>query len=290
MPVEDALGHIRFGLADNEGTIRDVVERTGTSWARSHRTYDSFGQVLTGQSDFANFSFGLNGMPLDVDTNLYQTDTAAYDPATARRLSEDWSGFDSGTTNLTIWVSNDPWNNTDPTGRCGVKTTGYSYFGDLSGFASSFYGTPYLPSSNSTVVAPTAATIGGLAPSTFSGGTTVSANLNSITASQAFVGPVAGATNGLSGLSGFGSNYLYYLTNPSKMDSDLQTSTAKICVRNGCHRRRRCGRTCQRGGCSDVDAGWRGPGNRSFRCRNSRRYHRWHQCGCTQLGGLRDRT
>ena len=190
MAVEDSLGHIRFGLADNEGTIRDVVERTGTSsWARSHRTYDSFGKVLTGQSDFANFSFGLNGMPLDVDTNLYQTDTVAYDPTTARRLSEDWSGFDCGTTNLTVWVTNDPWNQTDPTGRCGIKTTGYSYL----------FSTPTVP---------TAATFGGIPLTPINSAMAFSmSNTRASTASSAFVGPTSFVSSvlqrcGASGISG----------------------------------------------------------------------------------------
>jgi len=127
--VQDAAGNVRFGLTNQEGTVTDVVQRTSsTNWNRNHRTYDSFGKVNSTTDSISNFAFGLNGMALDVDAYLYQTDTVFYDPVAARRISEDWSRFDSGTTNLTVWAGNNPWNVTDPTGMYGhLISAGSSY-------------------------------------------------------------------------------------------------------------------------------------------------------------------
>ena len=91
----------------------------------SHRAFDSFGKLTSGTID-NSFPFGLNGMPWDVDTNLYQTDTVPYDPSTGRRLSEDWIGFASGTTNFTVWAGNNPLNMIDPSGMCNQLARDFS--------------------------------------------------------------------------------------------------------------------------------------------------------------------
>lgn len=78
----------------------------------------------------AAFAFGLAGMRYDLATGLYQTETVPYDPAIGQRLSEDQSGFASGTTNLYAMDGNNPTVYTDPSGEC--------YSGLDSGQASSF--------------------------------------------------------------------------------------------------------------------------------------------------------
>jgi RHS repeat-associated protein len=108
-------------LTDHQGTVRNVVDEYKT--LRRHVDYDAFGYVL-------NISwFGKNGEPISplepeaVDQLFYYTgqerDDATglqlhgarwYDPATARWLSEDPSGFDGGTCNLYEHVNEMPIN------------------------------------------------------------------------------------------------------------------------------------------------------------------------------------
>jgi uncharacterized delta-60 repeat protein/RHS repeat-associated protein len=140
-------GTLRYGLGDDNGTIRDVLQFTPGNWTWDWRQYDSFGKVSYSTDAFANFAFGLNGMPIDADAYLYQTDTVAYDPLTARRLSEDWIGFGSGSTNFTIWAGNNPWNQIDPSGMLsyggsaytGIHTTAESIVPAFTGFTGSTY-------------------------------------------------------------------------------------------------------------------------------------------------------
>jgi RHS repeat-associated protein len=103
-------------IADQQGTVRDVVDESGT--LRKHVDYDSFGRITAEQNYSAAIDqvFYYTGQELDKGTGLYNYNARWYDPAMARFISEDPSGFDGGDANLFRYVGNDPINNTDPTG------------------------------------------------------------------------------------------------------------------------------------------------------------------------------
>jgi RHS repeat-associated protein len=91
-----------------------------------HRKFDAFGKITSETAPATDFIFGYDGMAYDAATKLYAAGAGAvpYDPAVGRRLREDPIGFQSGTTNFTVWCGNDPLNNTDPSGRCPKTNTG----------------------------------------------------------------------------------------------------------------------------------------------------------------------
>jgi RHS repeat-associated protein len=119
---------VLWGLSDHEGTIRDVVNNTGT--VVDHRQYGSFGQ-LTSETDAAvDFLFGYTGQAMDRDTahpldandkGLDYYDARWYDAAVGRFLSEDPAADD---VNLYRYCGNNPWNYTDPTGMYQYQGTG----------------------------------------------------------------------------------------------------------------------------------------------------------------------
>jgi RHS repeat-associated protein len=115
--TDNGGGNVLWGLADYEGTIRDVVNTSGAEVSGGHVQFDSFGNAINGTAPLADYLFGLNGMRYDPATTDYLTETVPYDPSTGQRLSQDPLGFASGTTNFTAWAGNNAVENTDPSGE-----------------------------------------------------------------------------------------------------------------------------------------------------------------------------
>ena len=117
---ENASGTVSWLLADNEGTIRDVVQYnsgTNTTTIVDHLEYNSFG-VITSQSNSANQPlFTYTGQMWDSATGLYFYHARWYDPSTGRFISQDPTGFAAGDPNLYRYVGNSPTNSIDPTGN-----------------------------------------------------------------------------------------------------------------------------------------------------------------------------
>ncbi|MEX2316721.1 MAG: RHS repeat-associated core domain-containing protein [Pirellulales bacterium] len=125
---------VLWQLADHQGTIRDVVDSTGT--LRKHVDYDSFGKV-TGESFYSKAGapvaathaeavdqlFSYTGQEWDSHTKLVNYNARWYDPNTGRFLSEDPSGLDGGDANFYRYVGNSPLNATDPSGLWISKPT-----------------------------------------------------------------------------------------------------------------------------------------------------------------------
>ncbi len=110
----DSNGNILWTLADNLGTVRDLVSSAGV--VQNHRKYDSFGN-LTSQSNAGNTTrFGYTGREFDADTGLYFYRSRYYDPVVGRFISEDPISFIAGDTNLYRYVGNSSTNATDPFG------------------------------------------------------------------------------------------------------------------------------------------------------------------------------
>ncbi len=112
---ENASGQVLWALSNNQGTVRDLVDSTGT--IQNHITYDSFGQITTQTNTAVDFRFGYTGRELDQETGQYYYRARYYDAGVGRFISEDPIGFTAGDANLYRYVGNSPLNATDPSGN-----------------------------------------------------------------------------------------------------------------------------------------------------------------------------
>ncbi len=114
-----AIGDLLWALADNLGTVRDVIKHDAVSGAvvvANHLTYDSFGKVTSETSPSLDFDYGFTGRERDESTGLIYHRARYGDPDTHTWLNPDPSGFTAGDTNLYRSVTNGPTNATDPSG------------------------------------------------------------------------------------------------------------------------------------------------------------------------------
>jgi RHS repeat-associated protein len=116
-----------WALADNLGSVRDVVDSDGH--LRIHRSFDTFGIVVdeihksasgttvtAGQSGYVDEAFEFTGRWFDKDTGEQYNLNRWYDSYTGRWMSEDPIGFAAGDANLYRYVGNGPTNFIDPHG------------------------------------------------------------------------------------------------------------------------------------------------------------------------------
>jgi RHS repeat-associated protein len=122
-----APGEVFWPLADHLGSVRDVVDSSGT--VREHIVYNSFGKRVVEQDydssgsaidstdpDAIDFLFGYTGRDWDSDTQLQNNRARWYDPEQGRWISNDPIGFNAGDPNLQRYVGNKSTTYTDPTG------------------------------------------------------------------------------------------------------------------------------------------------------------------------------
>jgi RHS repeat-associated protein len=113
---EDALGEILWGLADNQGTVRDVVDYdagSNTTTIANHRQFDAFGNITAETPAGVDFRYAYTGGYFDKDTGLLYRWHRWYDAKTARWITEDWILDD---TNSYRYVRNGSTNAKDPSG------------------------------------------------------------------------------------------------------------------------------------------------------------------------------
>jgi RHS repeat-associated protein len=115
---ENAEGEVLWALTDNQGTVRDVVDNSGT--VVNHITYDSFGQITSETNPNVDFRFGYTGREFDEETGQYYYRARYYDAAVGQFINQDPIGFAGGDSNLHRYVFNSPTNFNDPSGEAVV--------------------------------------------------------------------------------------------------------------------------------------------------------------------------
>ena len=107
---ESSAGSVLYHLADQIGTIRDLIDNTGT--LANHIKYDSFGNLLSQTNLAATSRYLFTGRELDDETGQYYYRARYYDSATGRFLSTD----PIFQTNLYEYAANNPLQFVDPSG------------------------------------------------------------------------------------------------------------------------------------------------------------------------------
>ena len=112
-------GDVLWALTDQLGTVRDLAQydpATDTTTIGNHRTFDSFGNLLTETNPALDHLFAFTGRALDTSTSLQNNLNRWYDTAIGQWVSEDPIGFAGGDTNVRRYVVNGPLHGVDPSG------------------------------------------------------------------------------------------------------------------------------------------------------------------------------
>lgn len=118
-------------VADHLGSPRLVIRATDGVVVQ-RMDYDEFGRVtLDTNPGFQPFGFA--GGLYDPQTGLVRFGARDYDPETGRWTAKDPILFSSGSTNVYLYVSNDPVNFTDPSGLVQCTEQQKKFFDDLCG-------------------------------------------------------------------------------------------------------------------------------------------------------------
>ena len=102
--ASDASG-LYIDLTDRLGSVRDVLDHTGTSVATA--TYDVWGNLTSTPSSDQGM-YGWDGYDYDAASRLYNNHARYYDPHSERWISQDPMGFGAGDSNLYRYVNNVP--------------------------------------------------------------------------------------------------------------------------------------------------------------------------------------
>jgi RHS repeat-associated protein len=109
---EDASNAILWSLPDHQGTVRDVINNSGT--VQNHLKYSAFGNVTAESAAAVDFLMGFAGMDRDEETNSWYSWMRHME--NGRWKSEDPIGFTAGDANLKRYVGNSPVDYVDPSG------------------------------------------------------------------------------------------------------------------------------------------------------------------------------
>jgi RHS repeat-associated protein len=114
-------GLVRWALADQLGSVRDVVDGNGA--VVNHLVYDSFGTIESESNGAVDFRFGYTGREFDAESGQYYYRARYYDAGVGRFLSEDPISFKGGDANLYRYVGNSSIVAVDPSGLLGRVTS-----------------------------------------------------------------------------------------------------------------------------------------------------------------------
>ncbi|HND54131.1 MAG TPA: RHS repeat-associated core domain-containing protein, partial [Pirellulaceae bacterium] len=133
-------GTTTWTLADQQGTIRDLVDQNGA--LLDHASLDSFGNILAHTATSVDNRFWFTGREFDGETGLYYYRARYYQPNNGRFISEDSVGFNGGDYNTYRYVRNSPSNANDPSGHFLWLLAGGAFLGGALGalsYTSQFY-------------------------------------------------------------------------------------------------------------------------------------------------------
>jgi RHS repeat-associated protein len=119
-----AAGTTYWALENPLNSVVDLVTYnagTDTTSVAKHRTYDSFGNVVSDSAPGVTQLFGFTGKMLDAKTGLQWNINRWYDAKLGQWISEDPIGFAGGDENLRRYVGNDPGRRVDRTGLQAVE-------------------------------------------------------------------------------------------------------------------------------------------------------------------------
>ena len=111
--AQETAAGLQWLLADNLGTIRDVVDNNGN--VLNHIVYDSFGNIIDQSNPNFATRFGFTGREFDLATGLHYYRARYYDAAVGRFLARDPLGFADGA-NSYAYVGNRATGARDPLG------------------------------------------------------------------------------------------------------------------------------------------------------------------------------
>ena len=111
---EDAQGDILWPLTDHQGTVRDLIDSTGS--IQNHITYSSFGAITNQTNPDIDHRFSYTGREFDEETGQYYYRARYYDDSIGQFISEDPIGFTAGDENLYRYVKNNVARDIDPLG------------------------------------------------------------------------------------------------------------------------------------------------------------------------------
>jgi RHS repeat-associated protein len=112
--ADETQTSVNWALVDNLGSIRDIIDSSGT--VLDHIVYDSYGNITTQTNSSVEFRYGYTGREHDLETGLNYYRARYYDATTGEFLSEDPMGFAASDYNLSRYVLGSPTNWVDPTG------------------------------------------------------------------------------------------------------------------------------------------------------------------------------
>jgi RHS repeat-associated protein len=111
--MPSAPGDLFWMLADNLGSVRDIVDSDGN--VENHLTYDGFGNVTSETNPNFNAMPGFQGTERDEESGLNHANHRDGDPHTGGWLKPDPLGLGPDT-NPYRFIGNGPTNGTDPSG------------------------------------------------------------------------------------------------------------------------------------------------------------------------------
>ncbi|MEM7758156.1 MAG: RHS repeat-associated core domain-containing protein [Cyanobacteria bacterium P01_A01_bin.40] len=121
---ENDSGEVLWALTDHQNSVRVVLDRQGN--VVNQISYDSFGQITNETNPDVDFRFSYTGREFDAETGNYYYRARYYDPSAGRFISEDPISFAAGDSNIYRYVGNNPLFYLDPSGFCGVSSSGGS--------------------------------------------------------------------------------------------------------------------------------------------------------------------
>jgi RHS repeat-associated protein len=112
--ADESNGTVLWALTDHLGSVRDVVDDSGT--VLNHIVYDAFGGVTSQTDESVVFRYGYTAREFDAESGLQYNRARYLDSFTGKFISEDPISFQAGDPNLYRYVFNSPLNGTDPSG------------------------------------------------------------------------------------------------------------------------------------------------------------------------------